>query len=103
MKFLFQLLISIFFTLSFITILILASGFFSGSETGLTSCSRVKIHTLSSEGNKRAGLVERLRNNKEELIGVILLGNNAVNILASALATKRAATEPIERRSSGVT
>jgi len=67
--------------------LILVSGLFSGSETGLTATSPSRIHRMAKEGNKRAELVERLTDNSEKLIGAILLGNNLVNILASALAT----------------
>jgi Mg2+/Co2+ transporter CorB len=70
-----------------IIILIFFSGFFSGSETSLTATSAANIHRLAREGNKRAALVEKLMMNMERLIGGILLGNNLVNILASALAT----------------
>lgn len=63
------------------------SGFFSGSETALTAASRSRIHQLEKDGDKRAGLVNRLISDREHLIGSILLGNNLVNILASALAT----------------
>lgn len=78
---------SIWIPLGIVFLLIFVSGYFSGSETGLTAASRAKIHNLKQSGNKRAAQVERLRNQKERLIGTILLGNNAVNILASALAT----------------
>ncbi|WP_138378744.1 HlyC/CorC family transporter [Luteithermobacter gelatinilyticus] len=70
-----------------ILFLILLSGFFSGSETSLTAASRANIHKLAKEGHHRAALVERLKDDAESLIGAILLGNNLVNILASALAT----------------
>ncbi|PIR37213.1 MAG: hypothetical protein COV35_10665 [Alphaproteobacteria bacterium CG11_big_fil_rev_8_21_14_0_20_39_49] len=73
-----------------IFLLLLMSGFFSGSETGLTAASRAKIHKLETGGDKRAALVSKLRDDKDGLIGTILLGNNAVNILASALATSLA-------------
>ena len=73
-----------------IVFLLLLSGFFSGSETGLTAASRAKIHKLKSEGNKRAAMVIELRKRKDELISTILLGNNAVNIGASAIATAAA-------------
>lgn len=73
-----------------IAFLILCSAFFSGSETGLTSVSRARIFQLMKENNRRAALVSRLREEKESLIGAILLGNNLVNILASALATSLA-------------
>lgn len=70
-----------------IIFLIIFSGFFSGSETSLTATSASNMHKLSKEGNKRAQLVEKLMSNPESLIGAILLGNNLVNILASAMAT----------------
>lgn len=67
--------------------LLCASAFFSGSETALVAASRARLATLESEGNARAKLVATLREKKEELIGALLLGNNFVNIMASALAT----------------
>jgi len=66
--------------------LILLSGFFSGSETGLTGVNKARMHKLASEGNKRAQMVINLRQDKDRLIGAILLGNNVVNIAASMLA-----------------
>ncbi|MFQ5985028.1 MAG: HlyC/CorC family transporter [Alphaproteobacteria bacterium] len=75
------------FSILAIVILIFLSGFFSGSETALTAASRPRIHQLELEGNRRAKLASRLIEDRERLIGAILLGNNAVNILASALAT----------------
>ena len=70
-----------------IGLLIALSGFFSGSETALTAASRPRMHHLAGSGDRRARAVERLTADRERLIGAILLGNNAVNILASALAT----------------
>ena len=67
--------------------LLALSAFFSGSETALTATSRPRMHHLEKRGNKRAKIVGRLINDREKLIGAILLGNNAVNILGSALAT----------------
>ena len=67
--------------------LLVLSGFFSGSETAMTAASRARMHQLAQEGNVRAATVNTLREKKERLIGAILLGNNLVNILASALAT----------------
>jgi Mg2+/Co2+ transporter CorB len=78
---------AILITLLAIVLLLFLSGFFSGSETALTAASRVRMHRLELEGNRRAGLVNRLWLQKERMIGAILLGNNLVNILASALAT----------------
>lgn len=70
-----------------IVLLLLFSAFFSGSETALTAASRARMHRLAEEGNKRARTVLKLTEDRERLIGAILLGNNLVNILASALAT----------------
>jgi Mg2+/Co2+ transporter CorB len=63
------------------------SGFFSGSETTLTAVSKARMHSLEKEGVKRARTVNRLLDHKDRLIGALLLGNNLVNILASAIAT----------------
>lgn len=79
--------LSIAIPIGVIFFLIIISGFFSGSETGLTAASKAKIHSLKQAGNKNAIIAERLLSSKERLIGTILLGNNAVNILASSLAT----------------
>ncbi len=70
-----------------IGILLILSAFFSGSETALTAVSRARIHHLQEEGNKRARIVVRLIERRERLIGSMLVGNNIVNIFASALAT----------------
>ncbi|NQY38575.1 MAG: HlyC/CorC family transporter [Henriciella sp.] len=74
-------------TLLTVLVLISLSGFFSGSETALTAASRARMHQLEKDGDQRAGLVNKLISDRERLIGAILLGNNLVNILASALAT----------------
>jgi len=70
-----------------IVVLLAMSGFFSGSETAVTATSRGRMHALAQEGDKRAGAVNRLIENQERFLGAILLGNNLVNVLASALAT----------------
>ena len=74
-------------TIAIIGLLLVLSAFFSGSETALTAASRPVMHHMEQSGNRRAKLVNRLRDNNERLIGAILLGNNLVNILGSALAT----------------
>ena len=74
-------------TLTIIFILLLLSAFFSGSETALTAASRPYMHQLEQTGDKRAALVNHLQQDQGRLIGAILLGNNLVNIMASALAT----------------
>ena len=70
-----------------IALLIGCSAFFSGSETALTAISRARIFRLVMDGNRRAEIVSKLRREKESLIGTILLGNTAVNVCVSALAT----------------
>ncbi len=70
-----------------ILVLLILSAFFSGSETALTAASRPRMHQLETRGNQRALLVNRLRERLDRMIADILLGNNLVNILASALAT----------------
>jgi Mg2+/Co2+ transporter CorB len=75
------------FVILAVVVLLFLSGIFSGSETALTAASRAKMHRLEQDGVGRAAQVNRLISNQERLIGAILLGNNLVNILASALAT----------------
>ena len=70
-----------------IVLLIGVSAFFSGSETALTAASRARMHHLARTGSRRAGIVRHLREDKESLLGALLLGNNLVNILAASLAT----------------
>ena len=74
-------------TLVAIFFLLVLSALFSGSETALTTASRARMHHLRRKGNRRAGIVSALNERRERLLGTILLGNNLVNILASALAT----------------
>ena len=70
-----------------VVLLIVASAFFSSAETALTAASDARMRQLANKGNKRAKIVEKLRADREGLIGSILIGNNAVNVLGSALAT----------------
>ena len=74
-------------TSGIILVLLVLSAFFSGSETALTAASRPRMHSMAKQGDRRAAIVLALRDRNERLIGGILLGNNLVNILASALAT----------------
>lgn len=66
--------------------LILISGFFSGSETGLMSLNRYRLRHLADKKHKGAMRAFRLLQKPDKLIGLILLGNNFVNILASVIA-----------------
>src|SRR5262245_17792729 len=74
-------------TLIAVLICLLVSFFFSGSETALIASSRAAMSRLAKEGNAEAGIVNRLLDARERLIGALLIGNNVANIAASALAT----------------
>ena len=67
--------------------LLLFSAFFSSSETGMMAINRYRLRHLARKGNRAAKRTSALLDRPERLIGVILIGNNFVNILASALAT----------------
>ena len=64
------------------------SAIFSAAETSLTGASRGRMHQLEREGDRAAGRVNKLISDQETMIGSVLLGNNLINILASALATE---------------
>lgn len=68
-------------------ILIFLSGFFSSCETALMALNKIKVRHLAEKRVKGAQTVLELTNNPNQLLGVILVGNNIVNISASALAT----------------
>mgnify|MGYP003513608086 FL=1 len=70
-----------------LVILIVLSAFFSSSETGLMSLNRYKLRHLAQTKHKAARRVEKLLARPDRLLGLILIGNNLVNILASAIAT----------------
>ncbi|MEJ2624540.1 MAG: CNNM domain-containing protein, partial [Pseudolabrys sp.] len=74
-------------SLGVVLVCLLLSAFFAGSETALTASSRASMARLEKQGNRGAAIVNRLLDQRERLIGALLLGNNAVNIAASALAT----------------
>lgn len=74
-------------SLAAVLLCLLVSAFFSGSETALTALSRASMARLEKQGNKSAGVVNRLLAQRERLLGALLFGNNTVNIAASALAT----------------
>ncbi|HTI67242.1 MAG TPA: HlyC/CorC family transporter [Caulobacteraceae bacterium] len=70
-----------------ILLLLTVSALFSAAETALTGASRARMHQLEREGDKAAAKVNRLIEKQETMIGSVLLGNNVINILSSALAT----------------
>lgn len=70
-----------------LAVLILSSGFFSSSETAFTSVNKIQVQPLADEGDKRAKRVIWILENKSKMLSAILIGNNIVNIAASALTT----------------
>lgn len=68
-------------------LLLTLSGLLSASETSMTAASRGRLHQLEREGDRAARRINRLLTNQETMIGAILLGNNVINIGASALTT----------------
>jgi len=79
--------ISISALFSILGVLILMSAFFSSSETGMMSLNRYRLRHLVKSKDRAALRVNGLLNRPDRLIGVILIGNNFVNILASSIAT----------------
>jgi Mg2+/Co2+ transporter CorB len=71
-----------------IFVLLTLSGIFSAAETALTGASRARMHQLEREGDRAAKRVNTLIDNQETMIGSVLLGNNLINILSSALVTE---------------
>jgi len=75
------------FLLLIIIFLILLSGFLSGSETAITAASKARVISKIKKGSKSANYLKKIIDKKETVISSLLLSNNLVNILASALAT----------------
>lgn len=70
-----------------LVVMVFLSAFFSSAETALTTVNKHKLRAFSEEGNKTANKVLRLVENPGKMLSAILIGNNIVNISASALAT----------------
>lgn len=70
-----------------LVILVFFSAFFSSAETAFSTVSSVRMKALEEDGNKRAGHVNKILSQYSKMISAILIGNNIVNIAASALAT----------------
>ncbi|TMP40412.1 magnesium/cobalt efflux protein [Pseudoalteromonas citrea] len=68
-------------------LLILISGYFSSSETGIMSINRIRLRHLEKQNHKAAKRVSKLLRRPDRLIGLILIGNNLVNIAAAQVAT----------------
>jgi len=76
------------FKLTLLFILILFSALFSGSETSLSNLNIIKIKQLKNKGIKEANILEGMINNPSKTLATILIGNNIVNIAATAIATE---------------
>ena len=73
--------------LAVLVVLLLLSAFFSSAETALTTVNRIRIQSLADEGNKRAAVVLQVISSQAKMLSAILIGNNVVNIAATALST----------------
>ena len=73
--------------LSFLVFFILMSAFFSSAETALMTVSNIRLRTLAQSGRKNALILLKILDKKEKMLSAILIGNNIVNLSASALAT----------------
>ncbi len=70
-----------------VAVLLMISAFFSGSETALTAASRGKLKTQADRGSRGAKAALRVTDDRERMIGALLLGNNVANILSASLVT----------------
>lgn len=68
-------------------VLVLMSAYFSATETAFSSFNKTRLKTLAEKGDKKAALVCKLSENYDRLLSTILIGNNIVNITATAIAT----------------
>ncbi|MGC0989628.1 HlyC/CorC family transporter [Pantoea agglomerans] len=68
-------------------VMVLVSAWFAGSETGMMTLNRYKLRHQAKNGSRPARRVEKLLRRPDRLLSLVLIGNNLVNILASALAT----------------
>ena len=70
-----------------IVVCVILSAYFSATETAFSTFNRIRVKNMAEKGDKKASLVLKLSDNYDSLISAILIGNNIVNILASAMAT----------------
>lgn len=68
-------------------VLLLLSAFFSSAETSMTSVNKIKILSLAEQGNKKARTLLKILEDSGRMLSTVLIGNNIVNLTASALAT----------------
>ena len=70
-----------------ILVCLIMSAYFSATETAFSTFNRIRMKSLGEDGNKRAALALRISEDYDTMISTVLIGNNIVNILASAIAT----------------
>lgn len=70
-----------------LVILLALSAFFSSTETALTTVNRIHLQSLADEGNRKAGTALWVIDRRAKMLSTILIGNNVVNLSASALTT----------------
>ncbi len=68
-------------------ILVILSAFFSSAETSLTTANAIRLQTLADEGNRRAAVALKVKQNPSKMLSAILIGNNLVNNFAASLTT----------------
>ena len=78
---------SLIFLFSSLVLLLVLSGFFSGSETGMMAANKIKLRNLSKKSKTSAKRALELLKRPDQLLSAILVGNNFANILASAIVT----------------
>ena len=78
---------SLIFLFSSLVLLLVLSGFFSGSETGMMAANKIKLRNLSKKSKTSAKRALDLLKRPDQLLSAILVGNNFANILASAIVT----------------
>lgn len=74
-------------TILVLVLLTMGSAFFSATETAFSSMNKIRMRAQANEGNRRAALALRIADDYDKLLSTILVGNNIVNIAATALAT----------------
>jgi Mg2+/Co2+ transporter CorB len=79
--------VSFWITCGVIFVLLMTSGFFSGTETALTAASRGRLRSNADRGDKGAAVALKIKEDEERFIGAILMGNNIANVVATSLAT----------------
>ena len=67
--------------------LVILSGFFSSAETAMTTVNRIHVQSLMQEGDRRAAVLDKVIADSSKMLSTILIGNNIVNMAASALMT----------------